>query len=688
MAASSRVSLISVQLTLFVVLCACTDSTEAPPEARSIGAYPVAEAQNVAIARWIDQLGSQDFREREAASETLERIGFPAMDALRKATHSADAEIARRATRLIQRIENSLDQLLADYRTYGLPLPPEDARLVRFVSGGGGSVDGKPTPLTYSLGFLLQPATRDQPPLLLVGTQEVRFDADTQYVVIEPTTEALKDVDPCWRWESTFALNAGLAIALQCKARGWEPLARKLWALSLLHWCGFPREAFYQPPDLPNRTAAAYLAWAHYGNELVKPDTDRALIARHIQRLLSAEPRLNNPLNRGILKSLEAALVPSTAAPGSIERLVDDLTETCNTGPYYGEHDPYYFRVVERGFDAVPALIEYLDDNRLTRSIRLGFNNFPTWNLRVQDVASDLLEGLSGDDLGKNWVERAQGWAVAKSDAQTWWNDAQRVGEEAYVLTHVLTPDITVEGTGEVHHTKWPNNLMLRIITVKYPHHLPKLYRTVLDERPYMQSWPIAEAISRSSLPSQKKWEVFLQASTHENLDHRRAALHALQQLDSQQFLKLLLATLESLPNTPMQPYWRCSEGTVAHLVLATDDPRAWRVLRTVAKRADVGLRMTFLNVMTDAPNEDHRRQQRLEFLAAFLDDTAVRDEQSNRELFNGPYAGFMFPRLAVRDFAAMQIARILKLSIEPKADWTAQEWEAFRSRVKATLDR
>jgi hypothetical protein len=31
---------------------------------------------------------------------------------------------------------NGFDQLLADYRGYGLPLPPENAKLVRFESGG------------------------------------------------------------------------------------------------------------------------------------------------------------------------------------------------------------------------------------------------------------------------------------------------------------------------------------------------------------------------------------------------------------------------------------------------------------------------------------------------------------------------------------------------------------------------
>ena len=60
-------------------------------------------------------------------------------------------------------------------------------------------------------------------------------------------------------------MNAGLAIALQCKVRGWNALARELWTSSLKQKSGHASEGgrFFQPPNLPNRTAVAYLAWAY-----------------------------------------------------------------------------------------------------------------------------------------------------------------------------------------------------------------------------------------------------------------------------------------------------------------------------------------------------------------------------------------------------------------------------------------
>jgi hypothetical protein len=398
-----------------------------------------------------------------------------------------------------------------------------------------------------------------------------------------------------------------------------------------------------------------------------------------MKTLLTTEPRLDSAGNRALLKSLEAALVPGKSKPGTVERQIDDLTEVCDTDRRHDEADPRYTRLARMGFAAVSALIEHLDDDRLTRSVKRGFNNFPTWNLRVKHVASDLLQELAGDELGKDWLQRQKGWGVEKADAQKWWDKAREVGEEAYVLQHVLT-------SGE--KEGWPNSLMLDIITEKYPGHLPKLYRTILDERPKVQSWRVAEAVAKSSLSDETKRESFLYAANHANPLHRRSGLSKLQKLDPQQFMTILLATLEALPKTPTEPYWRCPEAAYVLLVLATDDARVWKTLEEVAKRSDVGLRMEFMNCMTRDHITGSRREQRLRFLAGFLDDKDAPDLKAKPEMFEGPHAGFTFARLAVRDLAAMQIASILEMPDRPDRDWTPEQWEKLRTQVKRALRR
>lgn len=56
---------------------------------------------SVEVARLINQLGSQTFSEREEASNRLESLTLRALPALQKAKNSEDAEVRRRANRLI-----------------------------------------------------------------------------------------------------------------------------------------------------------------------------------------------------------------------------------------------------------------------------------------------------------------------------------------------------------------------------------------------------------------------------------------------------------------------------------------------------------------------------------------------------------------------------------------------------------
>jgi len=225
------------------------------------------------------------------------------------------------------------------------------------------------------------------------------------------------------------------ALAIQCRARGWEKLADHL------------LERHRKDGGHPPRQALLHAAWYYWEGQLTRPKTDRAPIARRLKELIGRDNDLDTVPNRALLKSLELALVPSKAKPGSVEAQIDGLVDyVVNTGTIgLFEPDDHYWRLAELGFDAVPALIEHLDDDRLTRGMMQGFNNFPSWNLRVRFLVSDLLEGLAGQDLGRDWLRRQQGYEVEKAEAKKWWDEARKVGEERYLLDHVL-PRETKEG--------------------------------------------------------------------------------------------------------------------------------------------------------------------------------------------------------------------------------------------------
>jgi hypothetical protein len=73
-------------------------------------------AQRAVIGGLVQQLGSRSYREREMASAALESIGEIANPALQKATNSKDAEIRRRAKRLVQALAEQLEWAAVEKR--------------------------------------------------------------------------------------------------------------------------------------------------------------------------------------------------------------------------------------------------------------------------------------------------------------------------------------------------------------------------------------------------------------------------------------------------------------------------------------------------------------------------------------------------------------------------------------------
>jgi hypothetical protein len=306
-----------------------------------------------------------------------------------------------------------------------------------------------------------------------------------------------------------------------------------------------------------------------------------------------------------------------------------------------------------------------------------GFNNFPSWHLRVGYVVGDLLEGLAGQDIGRNWLDRQGGYGLKKAQAKKWWEKARKVGEETYLLDHVFIPTTEREKAHVSEH-------LLNVLLAKYPKHIPSLYRTVLDKRSEIDSGMLADAIARGHLPAKEKMELFLSAARHKDNRHRLPALYAIKDLDKKRFNELLLATIERIPRDVDVLYWTCPEAHIAGLAAACDDPRIWPLLEKVAKRSSVGLRMELLNWLREGGR--NRRPERFRLLAAFLDDDAVRTKGS--EKFDGPCAGFFYDELTVRDFAALELARMLDVEIEYKQVRTPEEWAKVRDRVREALKR
>jgi hypothetical protein len=230
-------------------------------ESFCLGSQPSVSPPAAEMEKMIARLGNKAFAERERASKALGEVGQPALEALRKAAReSKDAEIRARAAQLVQQIENRLDSLLVDYRAYGLPMPSKDAKLVRYICGGGGGSNGKQRDERYCLGFLVKSGNKKQPSTILLGTFEYQPSWETKPQVIEPEKLSPREIDTLLARDG--AEWANLALAIQCKARavgtGWPKqssslisrtgLRRNRLVLSSLKWPGITGMRNYLSP--------------------------------------------------------------------------------------------------------------------------------------------------------------------------------------------------------------------------------------------------------------------------------------------------------------------------------------------------------------------------------------------------------------------------------------------------------
>src|SRR5262249_12228607 len=108
-------------------------------------------------------------------------------------------------------------------------------------------------------------------------------------------------------------------------------------------------------------------------------------------------------------------------------------------------------------------------------------------------------------------------------------------------------------------------------------------------------------------------------------------------------------------------------------------------MLQKVAKRSAVGLRMELLNFGDNEANQ--HREHRLRLLQSFLDDSDLRDAKSSSK-FDGFCAGFSYPKIEVRDFAALEIVELLGIKVKVDPDRTPEEWAKIRSQVREAVTR
>ena len=550
----------------------------------------------------------------------------------------------------------SLDELLIDYRYFGLPLPPEGAPLVRYVRDHD-------TPPKYSVAFQLRPKGKDISSLMVhKALLSFLSGLDIQAVAISDDPENLKGIE-ITPWTAA-------ELAIQCHATGRNKLALHLFAIA------------QREPQLLTRRHWIKEAWSYWEYELRYGKTDWATVTKYLRILVSLDEGEGIKWHRRLLRALELSLLPPHSKPGSVEALIDDLVNSHSE--YYPldleEWDAPSVRVIERGFDAVPALIEHLNDDRLTHIVDEGLPTFPTSsNHQVRHVVTNLLESIAGERIGRTELDRWRGKPVSPKAARAWFARAQKIGEERYCVDRLFPKD---------HRAGKPDGTMLHIIATKYPNRLPDMFRAALAQPDGCDMDLFVRELFDAKLPMRQKLETFASASGNNLFRHSDFA--DLMRSDRNQVEDRLLELLEFSKDYGEAYYGLCPERAVFYLAAARNSQKTWEALTRASKQCSLGFRMEMIEQVGKVAMESEDvvlRRKCLNWLSQFLTDAALRDSSESR-FYRGPFAGHAYDRLEVRDIAAMELAANLKIPVEIKPDRTAAQWAELRAKVRAAYEK
>jgi hypothetical protein len=565
----------------------------------------------------------------------------------------------------------AIDEFVKEYKRLDLPLPPANAELVRVkVVRFGYEPD--------ELAFRIPSTTPGDNPKYLVGSTYETLVTSAEPV--KPGPDILKGVEPVHASDM-------LCLAVQCRVHGLNEFAKLLYAraqeaivnpvpsrlgITIIGGGGSTRVNGWQlrRGDTSAMKELRSVASEYWIEQITAPDSDRKQVLRHLKEL---EPGMTDEL-----RALELTVVPRKSKSGTVESLIDDLTDYWPSGEpgsapldEKSRGEGAYRKLVEMGFDAVPALLEHLEDERFTRSTYYAFalySKTPSgWTLRVQ--VRHLVGQLLNDLSGREFSDKAYPQLVDAEKARVWWEKARKEGEEKWLVAHAV-PEFV--GYGDA------NSVLFRALGAKYPARLGEFYRTVLVKHPQRGSSVLADEVAASKLPRAEKLALLVEGAEHKNMVHRNAALTVLTRLDPPLFRKHLLATLKKLP--PNFERTRSSDPLLDLVNLVfwkADDPACLDALVTFAKQSAVTDRLAIIRSQLNwsTPEWDKKKRRALlRFLLEFMSDETATT-------IVGPH-GEERPGGPVRDVATEVLAGQLGLQAQYSLDSGGLERLLFRAIV------
>lgn len=576
-----------------------------------------------------------------------------------------------------------VDDLLKYADHFEIPRPHPDSKLVRLqfdepsppmLDARGNPVAGYERTFPFDLGF----RSPNRPREILVGFTPIDASEYSLTSNIAPHGDLVID----WMetetifGEGTVAYNSALITAVNLLRRDrHSPLGRAiLWKARKAETGENQFPSVYSRGGEPVGVMLARATLANEINRLTSNDVAFRQIRTRVERIWeilkpvdhhSSDGGVGVPqLLRRLAKTVEHKSPPPTSLPGMVESYI-----FAGDWPSYKGPQQEWAKLAAAGLRAVPALIELLEDERITNRRTARFQRSQSYAKPVQQVASEYLQSLAGSASVNDWRYQKNG-VVEKGSVQEWYRQAMGLGEEEYVKRHavVISADKT---SAEIN----PN--LLRLGDKKYPHLLPDLYRSLFKTDTY--SGKIAESLASSPLDSGVRIKVLREAIATSKRGHMNAAFPALRQIDptaaDKEFLKLLHNLESEIPEGLEDLISRSVSDSKSGEVwrrgveLATERPAMVLQLKPT-KDAPADVTQAFFQLFDHFANDDSQLKQ---FVVTWRTDEGFVERT---------YETLKLTDAILDHFA--QWAGLKERLPPPQAP--EDEWARFRKRAKAII--
>ncbi len=559
-----------------------------------------------------------------------------------------------------------LDHLVALYKNLRLPMPPKSAKLVTTggIHRGYDSISGAHS--FVDCGYLIRklPHTRAR---LMIGTRVVdQFYQDG--LSIKLTMAGATSISPdAYAVGAPFSEDFGLSLAAIEGARGHKDFALAALRKSRRVGRGLYVAAYPRPQSYDGRMLQ--LALAHWFNVLVTPHSDRALVLAELEALDKRSPTLLNDEGKEVIADLRQTISKRYAGNDRVERLIEGLRDVQTDGMRFSSPDPLgkdkfhaLQELVSFGYEAIPKLIQHLDDNRLTRSTG-GPGQVSILRLvAVGEVCTNLAEQFS-TLRSENWIPLSE----RKELLRKWWASAAKKDERKNCLERLMQHD--------EHFSEAP----ILWATKRSPDLLLLAYDDILHGSKKTQTYGLLEGMEASTLKRQVIIDAASRGLIAKDLSQVNASIWTLYRLDKVRFDSAILEVLPELPKGVSDEVNRFGVTSFAYQASLSNSEKVWGALTKAIQDNRDALGFNMIEETSHVERRGMNRKLWLNFLVQIFE----RSELSNANITSS-YDSFWVDE--GRELATKIAANELGVKDIPNQGSTPSQWDDFRLRLKALI--